>query len=453
MTLCDVCQEYTLDQFLDEASIEHRLFGELFSTSKDCVLCRLILKTVRQRVAESTQSEEEIEKHLATLNTSRISLRFPALHDTKSPRDRLYIDFNGPRLMIDGWLVLSASDTSLRLIREPGEHYLEFWRTLLTLVIIGSPQVRDTNIPEGQPLELNAASDSLKKIISGWLEECNQLHKECHESSAVEGEVSGKLPVRVLDLGLPHDRCEPRLLEEHGFSSPYVALSHCWGLSRHIVTDTTNLELHKTRIPYSCLPKTFQDAILLTKSIGIRYLWIDSLCIIQDNIQDWKNEAAKMADVYGNAYCTIAATGSHGDQEGVFIPRAEQDVCNLKYGESNTKILVTSIEDDISALKELHSDSPLSNRAWTLQEKLLSRRIIHFTRSRAIWECRTRFETEDLLVLGPDDFGGILTRNIFEFSTNRSKWLESLKAVGQSRGFSQVSKRYAVICSMLHSVT
>lgn len=223
------------------------------------------------------------------------------------------------------------------------------------------------------------------------------------------------------------------------FRGPYVALSHCWGTARHIVTEKKNIEVHKKSLALELLPKTFQDAVEFTRAIGVRYLWIDSLCIIQDDLNDWKREAAKMANVYQNAYCTIAATGSKGDQDGIFIPRVKQDVCSLEYIAANTTITATYIEDDVAAMKELHT-SPLSTRAWTLQERLLSRRTVHFTESRVIWECRSRFETEDLLVLGPEDFGSILTQSLFEFSTTRSKWISVMEAVKQESITSPPSK-------------
>lgn len=269
------------------------------------------------------------------------------------------------------------------------------------------------------------------RTISGWFDQCIHSHQMCpHPDEENMGNVLRRLPARVLDLRPLESTSSnsPRLTEE--FCGPYVALSHCWGSTRHIITEKNNIESHRKGIPLQQLPKTFQDAIVFTKGIGLRYLWIDSLCIIQDDINDWKNEAAKMADVYRNAYCTMAAAGSKDDEEGIFTKRSEQDVCVLRYSAANTYIAATYAEDDVAAMLELHK-SPLSNRAWTLQERLLSQRTIHFTTSRVIWECQSKLETEDLLVLGPEDFGSILTRSLFEFSTTRSKWLLSIKAVRQ----------------------
>ncbi len=278
------------------------------------------------------------------------------------------------------------------------------------------------------------------KTISGWLNECIHFHPKCQEpGKAHVGKALRKIPTRVLDVGPSKGFCFDSLQITEDFDGPYVALSHCWGDARHIVTEKNNIESHKKGIPLQHLPKTFQDAVIFTRDIELRYLWIDSLCIIQDDIKDWKNEAAKMADVYRNSYCTIAATGSQGDREGLFVQRSKQDVCPLRYNAANTYISATFMEDDVAAMIELHK-SPLSTRAWTLQERLLSRRTINFAQSRVIWECGSRFETEDLLVLGPNDFGSILTQSLFEFSTTRSKWMSYIEALSQEYTMSQSSK-------------
>lgn len=265
------------------------------------------------------------------------------------------------------------------------------------------------------------------KLIKTWLHDCLQLHSKCREPDL---SVSAKIPARLLDVGPLENSCNNSIRLKENVRSPYIALSHCWGTTRHIVTEKANLESHKRGIPLESLPKTFQDAVELTKGIGLRHIWIDSLCIIQDDLLDWKNEAAKMADVYRNAYCTIAASGSKSDQEGVFLQRSQQDIFEMPYHAAKTHIAVTSNEDDVAAMLELHK-SQLSTRAWTIQERLLSRRILHFTNTRVIWECCTRSETEDGLILGPEDFGSILTQSLFEFSTTRTKWLTLSKAVGQ----------------------
>lgn len=313
-------------------------------------------------------------------------------------------------------------------------------KIFLTHSSLGSPPVQVADIPVGRSIEPTANSGNIIRLINGWLDECNQFHQKCQEVGIKNsGEASQRLPARVLDVGTSKGSCGKSVKIIENFCGQYLALSHCWGTVRHLVTKRSNIESHKKGISLQNLPKTFQDAVILTRDIGLRYVWIDSLCIIQDDIKDWSNEAAKMADVYENAYCTIAATGSKGDQEGIFIQRSKQDVCPLRYNGADTSITATYIEDDVAVMLELHK-SPLSTRAWTLQERLLSRRMIHFTESRVIWECCCRFKTEDLLVLGPEDFGSIMTQSLFEFSTTRSKWISFMEDVSQENSMLQRSQ-------------
>jgi hypothetical protein len=173
-----------------------------------------------------------------------------------------------------------------------------------------------------------------------WVEGCNDHHQDCLQSMRNESQ----LPTRLLDLdalpkgtdleGLPDG---PRdLLKNTLFSlvenSPgsegrYIALSYCWGKSLPFTTVTSNLQKHKEAggIEYTQLPKTLQDAIFLVRYLGIRYLWADCLCIVQDDKADWEREASRMADVYSNAYLTIAATRASHCGEGFLHARKVKD--------------------------------------------------------------------------------------------------------------------------------
>lgn len=91
------------------------------------------------------------------------------------------------------------------------------------------------------------------------------------------------------------------LYESKGEAVPYVTLSHCWGQTdsiHSIQTERHNLRDHKKVIKFLSLPKTFQDAVTLCRELGIKYLWIDSLCIIQNDEADWVTESAKMGSIY-----------------------------------------------------------------------------------------------------------------------------------------------------------
>ena len=121
MPLCEVCQSFTFDEFLKLGSIKHLTIGELRSNSKHCTLCRLVSETIRRRIADSIKPLEEIEKLYSSLEGRRVSLSFHSSVENEKLSDRLDIRISGQWLVLDGWNVFGASDTSLSLLREPSK--------------------------------------------------------------------------------------------------------------------------------------------------------------------------------------------------------------------------------------------------------------------------------------------------------------------------------------------
>jgi Heterokaryon incompatibility protein (HET) len=100
-----------------------------------------------------------------------------------------------------------------------------------------------------------------------------------------------------------------------------MTLSHCWGTEGHLTTSTETLAERKAGIRIPDLPPTFRDAVQITRHLGIKYLWIDSLCILQDNISDWEKESALMGSIYSTSYLNIVATHSGDSRGGCFSKR------------------------------------------------------------------------------------------------------------------------------------
>ncbi|RMJ10266.1 hypothetical protein CDV36_010103 [Fusarium kuroshium] len=131
------------------------------------------------------------------------------------------------------------------------------------------------------------------------------------------------------------------------------------------------------------LSPTIQDAVAVTKYLGIQFLWVDSMCIIQDDPEDWELESMSVTKVYRNAYCTIAATSAPGQDDGFLNPRLRR-----KFVSINTPAKITvSLCELIDDFEEEVDGGPLNQRAWAFQERLLSRRIIHFARNQFYWQC------------------------------------------------------------------
>jgi hypothetical protein len=161
----------------------------------------------------------------------------------------------------------------------------------------------------------------------------------------------------------------------------YLTLSHCWGKSHFIRLLRRNQDALRINISWDDLPRTFQDAVTLTRRLGFLYLWIDSLCIIQDSAEDWDREAKLMGTIYKNAVCNIAASDGPDSSQGCFYPRnpytLQPAVLPSKSQEEEYLINETDIFDD----------HILYTRAWVLQEALLARRTLDCGRGQLFWRC------------------------------------------------------------------
>ncbi|OCL09069.1 HET-domain-containing protein, partial [Glonium stellatum] len=153
----------------------------------------------------------------------------------------------------------------------------------------------------------NTASDSSLNYISQWIRKCAQEHLNCDRKSLTP------LPTRVIDVST-----EPFLYITNGESVPYICLSYCWGKTTPFKTTRANLGERIKGIPFQNLPRTYRDAVTVTLRLGIQFLWIDALCIIQGDPLDWETESANMSRIYGGSYLTLAASSSSHADGGLF---------------------------------------------------------------------------------------------------------------------------------------
>lgn len=197
----------------------------------------------------------------------------------------------------------------------------------------------------------------------------------------------------------------------------YVTLSHSRGGYDIIKLTSDNLDSLKRALPVDDLPLTLKDAIEVTRKLGIDYLWIDSLCIIQDSETDWENESALMSSVYGQSACTIAASSARNSTEGMFrVLPFYSGGFRARITDGGRKRVQDFRTEDVyerSALK-----THLGTRAWALQEKMLAARTIHFGERGAFWECRTTMASQYL----PDGFPKQLVRPLVR-RNEYFKWL------------------------------
>lgn len=178
----------------------------------------------------------------------------------------------------------------------------------------------------------------------------------------------------------------------------YVALSYCWGPSSSLKTTSSNIDTLKEEIAASSLPALLRDVVLLVTRLGIQYLWVDRLCIIQGHDQmardDWASQCSQMADIYRNAALTVCASGSDDCRSGLIRPicaqiRAEQPSTFGEQDDPFSLLLAPIVPEQDSTVISLRE--PLNSRAWTLQEYSLSSRILFFGMDQLLWYCSETF--------------------------------------------------------------
>ncbi|KAM0345849.1 hypothetical protein ACHAPU_006203 [Fusarium lateritium] len=245
-------------------------------------------------------------------------------------------------------------------------------------------------------------------MLKTWLNECDS-HQLC--AAALPSTRDAKLPTRILDLTGsldlplgPQDISIKLREAQQGETGTYVALSYCWGTNPnlHFKTTLDNLQIHKQGIDMASLPLIHREAILATLYMGERYLWIDSMCIVQDSREDWEVESAKMGSVYSNSHLTLAATSSDSPDQGLLLPFQGALTVDI-HGETVSVRMETHQTIDVAS-------APLNTRGWTLQEAVLSSRIVCFGEEQWLWKCPNRYATEDGLIDVSKSDGGGLTQ-------------------------------------------
>ncbi|KAH6644466.1 heterokaryon incompatibility protein-domain-containing protein [Boeremia exigua] len=239
------------------------------------------------------------------------------------------------------------------------------------------------------PITSDTFSSASAQRLARWLHECTHNHPMCRKE--LSDAVQHYMPNRVLEI----EGHQIVLREDLKSKSPYVCLSHCWGPKGvSFKLESSTIEVMRDGVSISALPKTFRDAVLVCLRLGLRFIWIDALCIIQDSKTDWEQAAASMADIYENGLLTIAATASEDSDGGCFSDRGNA----FWPRQMSSSILHVAQYRHVWVLDDDHMNNfgtcPLLRRAWVFQERRLSVRIVHFAELQMIWECCSTWKSE-----------------------------------------------------------
>ncbi|KAH6716959.1 putative tol protein [Leptodontidium sp. MPI-SDFR-AT-0119] len=345
VTLCSKCKQMTatiagLQSLISRDGYRHHCYDDLRASAElACVLCKTLwgfLSSGKLSVEDATGG------HLQPIKDYRqIQAVLSARCDLK---DSIGFKSTGVHMEVGGrkchFSRLGHLSRSIKLHSYVDEDEVG---SLLPLMYDGVPTLLDTAT---HSLATSVTSTNVTENTRRQLKECLETHGSNCPSKFDVG-----LPTRVIDVNSDDNSqrlsLHRRLLRERG---QYAALSYCWGDPPHPFVTTADLIQDPSQRDWSQLPATIQDAIRVTRALGLRYLWVDSLCIIQDDESDMMNQIQLMGMIYKNATVTIAAARSPDTPE---LP-----------------------------------DEPLDRRGWTLQESLLSPRILYYGSKDLIWKCR-----------------------------------------------------------------
>ncbi|KAI0381199.1 heterokaryon incompatibility protein-domain-containing protein [Hypomontagnella monticulosa] len=277
---------------------------------------------------------------------------------------------------------------------EPDDNlYFDDWNVLSAGIygpttVFTSTDFRDVEalrgIPKRRPINIDTSTEASLR----WAQDQIESHQTCWDSQITESFV----PTRLIDV-------DPNILDGDVYiddevpkGSKYIALSYCWGeYMPQCQTTSKTLSDRKQRIPWSTLPKTLQDAITFTRRLGIQYLWVDCVCILQGDSEDWARESSQMFHVYRHSYVTLAAVWGRDSNSGLFSTMADFNprlLARLRLGDEHWPLYVRRSHAPIFEWGgDMVRKLPLFRRAWAYQERLISTRVLYFTQDELAFEC------------------------------------------------------------------
>lgn len=266
-----------------------------------------------------------------------------------------------------------------------------------------------SGMPALQPREESPSINTLLELTRSWLLTCRAEHERCADHAKTKPIY---LPTRLLDVGLPGQQ-NVRVVHSKDLPNTgildYVTLSYCWGKANDAACTTQqNLDERLHTVTMSLLPRTIQDAITITRAVGVRYLWVDAICIIQDKggkNEDWIREFPSVGKVYTHSLFTIAASGAKSSSNGCFY-RREAALWPVQNYQLIDKTRAPGPRNPLSfkatppGWHESVGCSALEKRGWALQERMLSSRTLFCSDNGFFWCCKELAASEFKVKIG-----------------------------------------------------
>ncbi|CAJ2511933.1 Uu.00g075580.m01.CDS01 [Anthostomella pinea] len=450
-TLCDTCSGINIETVTDGAGYCHLLLSEIYDSGVNCDLCRSVstllnVNSNKRYTDDRYRILVSLELELGTLGSvqnssghydsssatwsgsSPSSLRF-AIYD--------YRPWEEPDLQpfLHSW-----ADPPLEYTVPEGADPEIVVSTTVPVLTDEHDIAMGSGVGWVRELGPNTASARSFDVAAGWLQSCLSCEPAprqttwgprgkpravyppveiehawtLQEATAVSKSdtLLAEIPSRLIQICPDSEGngmvrlVETRKIEATGEPVRFAALSYCWGQPEAgddgARTTRKTLGSHLEGIPRSSLPKTIQDGIMVAEKLGIPYIWIDALCIVQDDADDWIRESAKMSGIYLGSVLTIAVASSVSADKGCFNSESQPTVKSAKFHEGWVTIEGTlkdgrksrlyfskysGIVDDLDMYQHQVLESPLATRAWTLQEQVLPRRILYYTSKQLVWKC------------------------------------------------------------------
>jgi hypothetical protein len=387
--LCLLCDSINIGSLTHtEGHAHHQNLRDLRRSASTCQLCALLLASLLSSTANVYGDLDKEE----TQQCHRVVLRWPYPLGTKNS---VAIDL----LPAEATAKLKVSRAGVTVFtdeHDPAVAHEVPWRR---------------SIPSSTRSKESAIRASL------WLRECTEEHGKSEQK---DNKVGPYQAARLLEITDHHVKIVPGCRVR----APYASLSYAWGEGPWPWrTEKANLAQRMSAGLDICeLPRTIADAVAVTRSLGLSHLWVDALCIVQGDMQDWAAESIKMAAIYSESFVNIAASSSTSSRSGLYnvesrsqhhrfsaciaahsVLENEQPSSLYFYdrtgltGKRDLRDIPSEDWDYPDAFHDEVETGPLAQRAWVCQERISSPRTIHYGSTQLFWQCTHKIDTEDHL--------------------------------------------------------